>query len=241
MAGGVMIGRTAAAALAGLVMVAAGCAGTDATTDADSSDTRTSVPTTSGSAGPPHLVEGPATPLEPGTYQFSVFANPPGVETPDALVEVPSGFDDEAAWYVVSSDQQEFLGLWTVGLVNRDACSSDNSQLFDPGPSVEDLADALVAQKSTRASTPKPVTLAGHQGLYVELVSPHDISTCATGEIWDDRGIYNDGQVDRVWILDIGGQRLVVNAAYTPKSSAADIARLTSMVKSIEFVEAAQD
>jgi hypothetical protein len=189
------------------------------------------------SVTPQHLVEGPATPLEPGTYQFSVFANPPGVETPDALVEVPSGFDDEAAWYVVSPDQQEFLGLWTVGLVDRDACPSGTSQLFDPGPSVEDLADALVAQKSTRAPKPKPVTLAGYQGLYVELVSPHDISRCEqTGEIWDDRGIYNVGQVDLVWILDVDGQRLVVNAAYTPKSSASDIDKLTSMVKSLTLV-----
>jgi hypothetical protein len=190
------------------------------------------------SATPQHLVEGPATSLEPGTYQFSVVANP-GVETPDALVEVPSGFDDEAAWYVVSHDQQEFLGLWTVGLVDRDACPSGTNQLFDPGPSVEDLADALVAQKSTRATTPKPVKLAGYKGLYVELTSPHDISGCEqTGHLWGNpggRGIYNDGQVDLVWILDVDGQRLVVNAAYTPKSSASDIDKLTSMVESLKF------
>jgi hypothetical protein len=55
------------------------------------------------------------------------------------------------------------------------------------------------------------------------------------------RGIYSDGQVDLVWILDVDGQRLVVNAAYTPKSSASDIDKLTSMVESLEFVAAVQE
>ena len=62
--------------------------------------------------------------------------------------------------------------------------------------------------------------------------------------LWGDpggRGIYNDGQVDLVWILDVDGQRLVVNASYTPKSSASDIDKVTSMVESLEFVPAAQD
>lgn len=235
-----MFRRTAAAAtaaLAGLVTVASACTSADTSTDAADPTT------TSGSAAPPHLAEGPTTSLEPGTYQFSVLANP-GVETPDALVEVPSGFDDEAAWYVVSPDQQEFLGLWTVGLVDRDACPPGSNHLFDPGPSVEDLADALEGQKSTRASTPNPVTLAGYKGLYLELVSPHDISRCEqTGHLWGNpggRGIYNDGQVDLVWILDVDGQRLVVNAAYTPKSAASDIDKLTSMVESLKFAANAE-
>jgi hypothetical protein len=227
-----MIRRTAAAAsaaLAGLVTVAAACTSTDATTGDDSTNT-------SASDAPLHLVEGPTTPLAAGAYQFSVFANP-GVEVPDAVVQVPSGFDDEAAWYIVSPDQQEFLGLWTVGLVDRDACRDGGDDAFDPGPSVEDLSDALVAQRSTRAAAPEPVTHAGHRGLSDELHSPADMSRCdpQTG-LWGDpggRGIYNDGQVDLVWILDVDGQRVVVNAAYTPKSSASDIDKLTSMVESL--------
>jgi hypothetical protein len=44
-----------------------------------------------------------------------------------------------------------------------------------------------------------------------------------------------------VWILDVDGQRVVVNAAYTPKSSASDIDKVTSMVESLEFVAAVQE
>ncbi|MBA2559429.1 MAG: hypothetical protein H0V07_05985 [Propionibacteriales bacterium] len=42
--------------------------------------------------------------------------------TPDAVVEVPSGYKDGAECYVMSLDHDEFLGLWTVGQVEHDAC-----------------------------------------------------------------------------------------------------------------------
>jgi hypothetical protein len=165
------------------------------------------------------------------------------VVTPYALVEVPSGYEHETVWYVVSNDGGEFLGLWTVGQVDRDACLHGEEDSFDPGPSVEDMADALVAQKSTRASAPEPVTLAGHHGLYVEVASPRDLSRCDPQPgLWNHpggRGIYNGGQVDRVWILDVDGQRLVVDAAYSAKSTASDRDDLTSMVESLEFMGAA--
>lgn len=238
-----MIRRTAAAgsaALAALATVAA-CTSTDASTDAaDTTNTRPPTSThTSGSTAPDRLfVEDSKTPLAAGTYQFSFYAEP-DVDTPDAHVEVPSGYEHDNVWYVVSHDGSEFLGLWTVGQVDRDACLHGERDSFDPGTSVDDLAKALVAQKSTRASVPEPVTLAGHDGLYVEVAGPRYLSTCPTPGLWTDpggRGIYNDGQVDRVWILDVDGQRLVVDAAYSARSTASDRDDLTSMVESLEFV-----
>jgi hypothetical protein len=182
--------------------------------------------------------------LAPGTYQFSVLADG-AVEPPDALVDVPSGFvegDEGSDWYVVSPDGDTFLGLWTVGKVDHDACRHDEADASDPGPSVQALGDALVAQKSTRASGPDQVTLAGHRGLYVELVSPRDLSGCGKYPgLWRDpeRPIYGGGQVDQVWILDVDGQRLVADASYAPTSSASERDHLTSMVNSLEFVPAA--
>jgi hypothetical protein len=93
-----MFRRTAAAAfaaLAPLLAVASACTSTDVESDAaETANTLTTESTTSGSADPPHLVDGPATPLEPGTYQIS-FSTDTGAETtPDALVDVPRGFED---------------------------------------------------------------------------------------------------------------------------------------------------
>lgn len=164
-----------------LGLLVSGCAGSSdgggATAGSTSSVTMSSEPDDAGSSRPRHLV-GDDSQLTPGTYQFSFLANP-GVETPDALVEVPSGFDDGAEWYVVSDDGDAFLGLWTVGQVRRDACLGTPDDHVTPGPSVEDLADALVAQESTSASAPEQVSVAGYEALYIELDSPSDISTCS--------------------------------------------------------------
>jgi len=196
-----------------------------------------------GPVTPRPLVEGSPTPLAPGTYQLA-YHLAADEEVPGAFVEIPSGFDEEASWYVVSHDHEEFLGLWTVSGADRDACRRGSHDSYDPGPSVEDLADALVAQKSTRASTPEPVSLAGYDGLYVELTSPQDLRACDPEPgLWTSgptggRGIYGDGQVDLVWILDLDGQRIVVNASYSAKSTGSDVDRLNSMVESLRFVPA---
>lgn len=178
------------------------------------------------------------TPLEAGTYRFSVHVNE-GVQAPQATIAVPSGFEVGADWYVVSPDRQEYLGLWTVGLVYTDPCGHGTSEFDYVGPSVQALADALVAQRSTRASAPTPVTMSGYQGLYVEVHSPADLSRCVeVADLWGEpggRGIFGDGQVDLVWILDVDGERLVINAAYSAHSSASDIDKLTSMVESFRL------
>lgn len=202
-----------------------------------------------GNSGSPSLRplvegEGEPTPLTPGTYRFSVYVYG-GVETPEASIDVPDGFDDGASWYVVSRDGNEFLGLWTVGVVYNDPCRLGKTTYRYPGPSVQNLAHALVAQRSTRTAAPKPVTLDGYRGLYVEIHSPSDLSECVkVADLWGSpggRGIYNDSQVDRVWILDVDGRRLVVNAAYSAESTAKDIDKLTAMIKSLQFVPAAAE
>lgn len=233
--------HTARAGTAGLVLLAlvVGCAEQHATGAGPPAKELSSEP---GSTSPRPLVEGSPTPLAPGTYQlaYHLAANE---EPADAFVEVPRGFDETATWYVVSHDQQEFLGLWTVSAADRDACRRGTVDAYDPGPSVVDLADALVAQKSTRASTPEPVALAGYHGLYVELTSPRELRTCGHDPgLWTSgptggRGIYVDGQVDLVWILDLDGQRIVVDASYSARSTRSDIDKLKSMVGSLQFAE----
>ena len=200
----------------------------------------------SGSPSPRPLVDA-NTALAPGTYQLGYHLEAADDVVPDAFVTVPSGYFEGSTWYVVSDDGHEYLGLWTAAEADRDACRHGEEDVYDPGPSVDDLARALVVTKSIRASEPKPVTLAGYHGKYVELASPRHMSRCRDPKagLWTSgdggRGIYNDGQVDLVWILDADGQRIVVNAAYSAGSTASDIHKLTAMVESLEFVAAAQE
>ena len=120
----------------------------------------------------------------------------------------------------------------------HDGCHETKNNIFTPGPSVQDLADALVAQKFTRTTAPVPVSLAGYQGLYLEMTGPRDTSKCikVPAGPWEGRNFYDDNQVERVWILDVDGQRLVVDAAHAAESPASDNEKLTSMVNSLHFV-----
>lgn len=188
---------------------------------------------------PQHLSQFGSPGLSAGSYEFRIYADP-GVDTPAAVVDVPDGYDAGADWYVVSPDSDQFLGLWTVDTVDRDACRKPRIDSFAPGPTVEDLADALVAQESTQASAPQPVTLGGYRGLYVELTGPPSLDPCdAYPGLWRDpgeRGIYGGGQVDLLWILDVEGQRIVVDASYSkPNSSAAEIDKVTTMAESLKL------
>ena len=119
-----------------------------------------------------------------------------------------------------------------------------------PGSSVDDLANALASLPGLQGGTPTDITIDGFHGKQVTLTAPSSIAGCTLSpegdmRIWDyplgaTFGI-DPGESDRVWILDVDGQRLVVNAAYTPKSSASDIDKVTSMVESLEFVAAVQE
>ena len=68
------------------------------------------------------------------------------------------------------------LSVWDVGEVFRDPCHWQG-QGFVPGPSVEDLVAALVAQKLRNATTPTDVTLAGYAGKYLEWSVPADMKS----------------------------------------------------------------
>jgi hypothetical protein len=147
------------------------------------------------------------------------------------------------------------ISVWDVGTVPRDPCHW-RGQLYDPGPTVDDLAEALAAQPLRNASTPTDVTLGGYRGRYLEWSVPADmvmtgdedfkgcdvepssghrdfVSWFGNGE--GERYQQVPGQVDRLWILDIDGQRLLVDASHSPETAGADRQEQGQIVESIRF------
>ncbi len=55
------------------------------------------------------------------------------------------------------------------------------------------------------------------------------------GERWQQMA----GQVDRLWVLDVNGQRLVVDANYSPGTTQAQRDEEDQIVRSLQFVPAA--
>lgn len=143
------------------------------------------------------------------------------------------------------------LAVWAVTGVNADPCHGDPLPAFqryrDPGPTVSDLAGALSRQPYRVGGPPQPVTLAGYDGLYLELRFPDGFEpgACATGryEAWAsvdphsrgraERFWYDAGSVDRLWILDVEGTTLVVNSFHDTRTPEDQLAALDTMVDSL--------
>ena len=99
------------------------------------------------------------------------------------------------------------------------------------------------------------MTLAGFAGKYLEWSVPAGMKSSAWSEFdacdVDSTGNHNfnswlaygvgyryeevPGQVDQLWVLDVNGQRLVVDATYTPDTSQSQRAALEQVVKSLRF------
>ncbi len=138
-----------------------------------------------------------------------------------------------------------FVSFWDVDKVYAHPCDWSSEPLVDPGRTVEGLVAALVDQPMRNATTPVEVTVDGYQGFMLEWSVPTDIdfSTCDEGffESWTALGWSSDryqqgpGQVDRLWILDIDGSRLVIDAMYMPGATEQDREELFAVVDSIQF------
>lgn len=105
------------------------------------------------------------------------------------------------------------------------ACDSAGTE-FEFGPTVDDLANALVSLEDFEVSQPTDVTLSGYHGKRVMVTVPTDIDVnnpdCDQGEYHLNPGRYYQaaGQTDDNWILDVNGKRMVPTFATTPNTPA---------------------
>ena len=238
----------------GIVFVAAACTGTPDRSSApltalpttpaiSSSQAATSTPTTSPTIEPPTSRRIAGRVLGSGTF-------------PGYSVQAPDGWFTSDGFFVVKSSGSVIgLSVWDVTQVPRDPCLWEG-QLDDPGPTVDDLVEALVAQRRRNATTPTDVTVAGYHGRYLEWSVPDDMVVTGDADFegcsiepsnghrdfisWlsssgGSRYQQVAGQVDRLWVLDVDGQRLVVDATYSPGTTMVDRAELGQVAESLRF------
>ena len=154
------------------------------------------------------------------------------------------GYDGSESHVVFGSDGGQGLSTWTVGNVYADPCSSKSSLLDPPiGPSVAALVTGLESQEGHPATTPTDVEVDGYPGKYMEMTVPAgiDVSDCDHGEFrtWADPLVgtryLEAGQRDLLWIVDVDGDRLVIDAALGPQTTEQDRADRIDMVESIRI------
>jgi hypothetical protein len=214
-------------------------------------------PSTSPSGSTETLPEGVAllstvsdgTAITPGRYaaEFPRAARPD--ELPLALITVPSGYlTSGPSGVFVDEGGFRHIDLWTVSEVVEDPCSGP--VYVDPGPSVQDLADALAALPVWESTKPKPVTVGGYDGLVMDFDVPDPVPARCGDEPYHwvddgggDQGV-GPGKHQRLWIVDVEGERVMILAGWFPAggsdaasgTTAAQVKELTAMAAGITFV-----
>jgi hypothetical protein len=193
--------------------------------------------------------------LEPGTYFIDPDADP---STPLRVVyEVPvEGWSQWIGAVKFADPDHVAVSITTVTNLVRHGCR-DHSPADPPvGSSVNDLATALADLAPFRVtSPPKDVTIYGYSGKHLELTVP-DLPVEGSG---DDRHFpgclgealqswiaphlggafygYNGepGRTEELWILDVDGTRLVIEANWSPASPRGNVAEMRAILDSIRI------
>jgi hypothetical protein len=226
----------------------------DATGEHDAVSANSSTPeagptTTEGSPGPTDLMTvTDGSPLEPGAYAVPLIGPESAMR---AVVDVPEGYFNPGPWVIDDGDgthaPDEFgeLMFWAdIDQVDPDPCKPGGTVVV--GPTVRDLADALAAQENRTTTRSVPVTLHGNNGIYVESRGSQEAaSSCRDGQptlwqsdsYWDDSFGVEPGNVQRMWILDVDGQRVVALVNIFPGQTA-NPDEMAEIAESVRFTDA---
>jgi hypothetical protein len=181
-------------------------------------------PIPSPTASPIALTMSVIGPLQPGTH---VTADP---FLARVTFRVPAGWEGIMGGpYLVDlgkAAQPGAVSFQIFDTVYADPCDFTKGPLDPlPGPSVDDLATALAGLPSLDVTAPTDITIDGYRGKQLTLTAPTDMTGCTLSP---DRNLLTwelplgarigmtPGEVDRVWILDVDGQRLVIVAPEKP-------------------------
>ena len=238
-----------------LALALAGCSGDDPAAETEptpvSDDASTTPPPeTPTDDGPTDLV-GVEGPLEPGLYSMAAWGKTKQTgPLPRAIVDVPEGYFSNGGYVIdaghdgVTDDQFGDISVWHAVQVLADPCRRGTAK--DVGPTVQDLAQALVRATGPSSTQPRPVVLDGHRGVTFKVTVPPaaDLSRCTFGEysLWrtEPRGDSafdqnTPGVVNHLWILDVDGTRLVLLATLYPDETDQLHQELIAIAESIHF------
>jgi hypothetical protein len=103
------------------------------------------------------------------------------------------------------------------------------------GPTVDDLAAALADLPNVTDVTQADATISGFGGTHVSFVVDTTGIDCVMGIYGQDSFVRaaDNGQREDLWILDVAGTRLVIDAATYPETSPEDRAEMQTIVDTL--------
>jgi hypothetical protein len=134
-------------------------------------------------------------------------------------------------------------------LVPADACHWESTMPDTPSATVDELVAALSAQASRDASAPVDISVDGHAGKSITLHVPDpmpadcDVDIFCTMSNPDvtrgpdacERIAQGPGQIDELWIVDVDGSLVLIDAAYYDGTPDEDVEEQRDIVDSITF------
>src|SRR5262245_17853134 len=160
-------------------------------------------------------------------------------------LEVPEDYGDHGFAYLKGGLVETGVSVWVVDRVYAEGCKADESRLErSPDGSVDGLAALLESQDGFRVSTPTDVKVDGFSGTYMERTLPGRIDPIgcfsARFQAWMTRGngnryLQHRGQQDLLWILDVDGTPLVIDAPLDSESTHQERTEVLRIVDSIQI------
>lgn len=185
-------------------------------------------PSPAPAASPAPLIDGP---LAPGRY---VYAGD-GVRV---ILTVPEGWEG-GEFSVSEAPARELpdganVGFRQPSTVFTDPCAPERGATT-VGSTVDDLVDALADLPNVTNSAQAEVSISGFSGTHHTFVVDTAGIDCVMALYGQGSFIRaaENGQHQDLWILDVDGTRLVIDAATYPRTTAADRAELQAIVDSL--------
>ena len=174
-----------------------------------------------------------------GTWRIPYSTSPgvaPGTESqrrPSIVVTVPAGWTSFSGFAL---DKNYGPTDAEVG----PPCTDHQPVEPSPGPGVDALVSALAALPGITAAAPRDVTVDGYRGKSIDLTVTTNLDTCPDGFwMWGEAGDYRNAQVngelDRVYVLDVDGERRTFFLLIPTRTTPADRAELQAIVDSIDI------
>jgi hypothetical protein len=182
-------------------------------------------------------------PIEPGDYL--VPQSPWSVA--DFTVTFPEGWTVQYGHdFLKHSDASDELSFYAVVVdeIFTDPCQGGD--VTEVGPSVDDLAAALLQQPGPAARGPVETTLGGYPATRIDLTVPKgfDLKPCNAKniglQIWysapaNKNFVLTYDGIASVYIVDVDGQRQVFMSQYKTAASGEDVREMQGVLDSIEF------
>jgi len=168
-------------------------------------------------------------------------------------VQVPAGWSASADWVVIGPNGNALPGGMAVRFYSITNAFKDprsiSAGVFNPpiGPTAADLAAAIVADPAWAATQAVDVTIDGRLAKHLQFAVPASSGLGADGQ-FDMFGTAGNpdvygfalGQTFDLYIVDVGTERVVIDAFHYAGTSATDLAAQQAVIASIQLDPAQQ-